>query len=102
MVILQAAIGIVVWSGILFPPALAIYALFKWRGGWRFAAALPVVVAAAFFAPLIPDWLHDPSAHGLWGLLFLPLAMLLAVYSGVVLIFWRRKHKPAASASTQR
>ncbi|HKE26834.1 MAG TPA: hypothetical protein VKB88_30990 [Bryobacteraceae bacterium] len=85
------ASGLVVWTGILFPPGLAIYALLKWQGKWRLAAAAPVAALAVFFVPLILDWQRDATAVNLWGLLFVPVAMLLAIYSGMVVILYRRE-----------
>ena len=91
MIVVSIAAAAVVWSGIVFPPALAVYALLKWHGWWRFLASAPLVVIVGFFAPLIPAWLRDSPAYSLWGLLFVPLGMLLAVYSGMVLILYRRR-----------
>ena len=91
MLVVNFLIGLVIWSGILFSPALAVYALIKWRGRWRVAAALPLVALLAFFAPMIPAWIRDPTQNNLWGLILMPLAMLLAIYSGVVLILYRRR-----------
>jgi hypothetical protein len=88
--ILGLLIGICIWAGILLPIGMALWGLVKWRGGWRVAAAVPFAVLTAFFAPLINDWRTDPTAHNLWGLVFIPVALVLLVYS-LVVIFMRRR-----------
>ena len=77
--------------GLLFPFVLAIYAGFKWEGRWRIAALIPFVVLVLFFAPMIPDWIRDPTSHNLWGLVFIPIAFLLCIYSTVILVLHRRR-----------
>jgi hypothetical protein len=83
-------LGLCGWGGLLLPVGLAAYGLLKWRGRWRVAASIPLAVLVLFFAPLIADWLHDPAADNLWGLVFIPVGLLLFVYSAVVLVQrWR-------------
>jgi hypothetical protein len=82
--------GLVVWSGIVFPPALAIYALINWRGRWRIAAAVPGAMLVALFAPWMIRLRDNPNST-LWGLVFVPMAMALAIFSGAVLLLYRRK-----------
>jgi hypothetical protein len=55
---------------------------------------VPLAVLVLFFAPLLADWRHDPTAHNLWGLLFIPVGLLLFLYSVVLLVLrWRmRRH----------
>jgi hypothetical protein len=60
------------------------------------ASAIPLLVLMAFFAPLVTDWMKDGSSHNLWGLVFIPLSMILSAYSGVVVLLHRKR---AASAS---
>ncbi len=82
--VILAPVAILVWGAILFPIASGIYGLIKWRGSWRVASAVPVLTALLFLAPIL--------AHpgGWWGLVFLPVTMLLSVYSGVVVLLHRR------------
>jgi hypothetical protein len=69
---------------ILFPIVSSIYGLIKWRGSWRLASAIPLLVLFLFFAPLLrypQNW---------WALAFIPLTILLSAYSGVVVLLHRR------------
>lgn len=49
-----AGIGVPLWS------------LWKWRGGWRIAAAVPVAVMGFVVLRIIVDTAHDPTSHNLW------------------------------------
>jgi hypothetical protein len=91
-------VALIVWGAILFPVISSIYGLIKWRGGWRMASAIPLLVLVAFFAPLVPDWMKDGTSHNLWGLVFIPLSMILSAYSGVVVLLHRKR---ASAASVQ-
>lgn len=93
--VILAPVALIVWGGILFPIAAAIYGLIKWRGAWRLASAIPILVLFMFFAPLLADWRTDPTAHNLWGLIFIPLTMMLSAYSGVVVLLHRKRGRPA-------
>jgi hypothetical protein len=81
------------WGGFVLPLGMAVYGLLKWRGRWKVAASVPLVVLVLFFAPLVADWQHDPTANNLWGIVFIPVGLLLFVYSSVVLVLrWRAVH----------
>jgi hypothetical protein len=79
--------------GLLFPFVLAFYAGFKWRGAWRIAALVPLGVLLVFFAPMVFDWMGDPTSHNLWGLVFIPISMLLCVYSVVLFLLHRKAER---------
>ena len=89
--VILAPVALLIWGGTLFPIVAAIYGLIKWRGGWRVASAVPLAVLVIFFVPMIRDWMTDPTAHNLWGLVFIPLTMMLSAYSGVVVLLHRRR-----------
>ena len=76
--------------GLLFPFWLAFYGGFKWRGRWRIAALAPLGVLFLFFAPMVFDWMDDPTSHNLWGLVFIPISFLLCIYSAVVFLMHRK------------
>jgi hypothetical protein len=77
--------------GVLIPPVLMalvlacigapVWALWKWRGGWRLAAAIPVAVMAFVIGRIIVDTSRDPTSHNLW-----PLEIIMSGAAGVGLI----------------
>ena len=85
-------LGLILWGAILFPIIASLYGLIKWRGSWRWVSTVPLIVLAGFFAPIIFDWMHDASSHSLWGLVFIPLTMMLSAYSGVVVLLHKKKY----------
>jgi len=54
LVLLVASIGGPIW------------ALRKWRGGWRVAAALPLAAMAFVVLRIVVDVARDPTSHNLW------------------------------------
>jgi hypothetical protein len=56
-----AVLGLLVGS--VVAPA---WALWKWRGGWRLAAALPAGVIGFVILRIIVDTARDPTSHNLW------------------------------------
>ncbi len=86
-------VGLAIPVGILLPFRLAYCALFKWSGGWRLAGILPLFMLVAFFAPLTANWARDPTSDNLWGLIFIPIGLLICLYSLVVILMHRRHLK---------
>jgi len=66
-------------------PTLAVWLSVKWsrawRGGWRAAALLPVIVLGAWTVTLFLSW---PDEHTLWPFELLVLGVPLAVYILIV------------------
>ena len=56
-----AMLGLLV--GGLAAPA---WALWKWRGGWRGAAAVPVAILSFVVLRIVVDTARDPTSHNLW------------------------------------
>jgi hypothetical protein len=56
-----AVLGLLVGSA-----AAPAWALWKWRGGWRLAAALPAGVIGFVILRIIIDTARDPTSHNLW------------------------------------
>jgi hypothetical protein len=54
LVLLVAGIGIPLWS------------VWKWRGGWKIAAAIPAAVIAFAVLRILVDTARDPTSHNLW------------------------------------
>lgn len=47
---------------------LEVWALLRWRGGWRIAAAIPLLVVGAWSARIVFEVTRDPTSHNLWPL----------------------------------
>lgn len=56
-----AALGLLV-GGVAAPA----WAVWKWRGGWRTAAAVPALVMAFVVLRIVFDVARDPTSHNLW------------------------------------
>ncbi|MDN5781581.1 MAG: hypothetical protein L0H23_06095, partial [Luteimonas sp.] len=65
--------------------ALPAWALWRWRGGWRLAAAVPAALVAFVVLRIVLGVVFDPSSHNMW-----PFEMLMAggVASVLVLALW--------------
>lgn len=60
------AIFIVVIGILLASIGGPLWAFFRWKGGWRVAAAVPLVVMAATIGRIAIDVSLDPTSHNLW------------------------------------
>lgn len=56
LALLLTGIGVPLWSA------------WKWRGGWRIAAAVPIVVVGFVVLRILIDTARDPTSHNLWPL----------------------------------
>ena len=50
----------------LFGLLAALWGLWRWRGGWRVAAALPALAMGFVILRIIVDGMRDPTSHNLW------------------------------------
>jgi hypothetical protein len=73
-----AALGI---GGVAAP----LWAIRRWRGGWRVAAAVPVVMMGFVVLRIIVDTAGDPTSHNLWPFEILQVGVLSLVVIGVLL-----------------
>lgn len=69
LILIMFATGI---FGIVAP----IWALRRWRGGWRVAAIVPAALMAFVILRLVVDLTYDPTSHNLWPLELLPSGAL--------------------------
>ena len=77
-----AVLGLLVGS--VAAPA---WGLWKWRGGWRVAAAVPAAVIAFVILRIIIDTARDPTSHNLWPFEILIYGSLsLAAMGGLALV----------------
>jgi len=90
MIVLGWFVGVCFMADVLFPPCLAIYALFRWRGGWRIAAAVPLAVAA----PAAVLFLRSQGSTSPARLLYVALSLVLCAYSGILLMKYINRKPP--------
>ncbi|MGB9458218.1 MAG: hypothetical protein WCB12_19370 [Bryobacteraceae bacterium] len=96
MRVLGWLVGLCIWADVLLPPGLAIYALLRWRGGWRIAAAMPLLVVIPAAVSFYQSRRGGGPVSSLSILLYVLLALALCSYSVVVLILYlRRKPRPS-------
>lgn len=50
----------------LFGTLAPAWGLWRWRGGWRIAAAVPAAVMAFVVLRIVIDGMRDPTSHNLW------------------------------------
>ena len=72
-----------------------VWALWKWRGGWRLAAVVPVAVMAFVVGRIVVDTSRDPTSHNLW-----PFEIIL--YSGAAGRRPDRRARPRAPLHRRR
>jgi hypothetical protein len=96
MTVLRWLVALCFAVDVLFPPFLAGWALIRWRGRWRNAAAVPLLVvvpAALSFLHFRSGWV---AAGSVWPLLYVLLALALSAYSAVVLSLYSNRKPPRA------
>lgn len=64
-----------------------LWGLWKWRGGWRIAAAVPAVVMAFVILRIVVDTARDPASHNLWPFEILMWGGASAVFMGALALF---------------
>jgi hypothetical protein len=65
----------------------AVTALWRWRGGWRWVAGLPLLYVIAVGLKIFVEVSADPTAHNLWPFEVLGAALLAgAVLAGLWLL----------------
>jgi hypothetical protein len=91
---LQWVVAFCFFADVLFPPCLAIYALMRWRGRWRIAAAAPLLVtvpAAVSFWHVRRGWAGSAPMSLL---LYVLVALALSAYSAAVLTLYCNRKPP--------
>ncbi len=82
------ALGI---AGVLAP----VWALRRWRGGWRVAAAVPAAMMAFVVLRIVFGVAIDPTSHNLWPFEILQVGVLSLVVIGVLLAARKLTGAPA-------
>jgi hypothetical protein len=65
------------------------WALWKWRGGWRKAAVLPVVAMAFVALRIVFDTARDPTSHNLWPFEILMFGLASVVFMAALALVRR-------------
>jgi hypothetical protein len=66
------------------------WALWRWRGGWRLAAAVPAAMMGFVVLRVMVDTAADPTSHNLWPFEVLQVGVVSLVLLGIVsLVRWR-------------
>jgi hypothetical protein len=96
MTVLRWLVALCFFADVLFPPCLAVYALIRWRGRWRNAAAAPLLVVVPAAVTFL-HFRHGGAASGsIWLLLYVPLTLVLCTYSAGVLLLYSKRKPPRA------
>jgi hypothetical protein len=66
--------------------ALPLWLCWRWRGGWRFAAAMPVALMAFAVLRFEIEVTRDPTSHNLWPLELLLFALVSLSASAALLM----------------
>jgi hypothetical protein len=77
--------GGVLISGFVLPA----WALWKWQGGWRVAAAVPAALMAFVVLRIVWDTARDPTAHNLWPFEILIFGAVALAVMGALLVAQR-------------
>jgi hypothetical protein len=83
--LLMGALGV---AGVLVP----LWSVWKWRGGWRIAAAIPAAVVVFVVLRILIDTARDPTSHNLWPFEVLMVGTGALLCIGVLKLlrrFWR-------------
>lgn len=80
------AIGLTVCTIGLLGVALPFWALRRWHGGWRVAAAVPAATMLFVVMRIAVGVSIDPTSHNLWPFEVLQTALLSAAVVGVLML----------------
>lgn len=87
--IFTAAMTIIAAALFLGAIILPIIALKRWRGPWRFAAGLPLLVLLALAAIISISIMRDPTAHNLWPFELVVWGVASLIYLGALALLRR-------------
>ena len=72
-------------AGIVLP----LWSVWKWRGGWRIAAALPAAAMGFVVLRILIGTAVDPTSHNLWPFEILQVGVVGLVVIGVLAVVRR-------------
>jgi hypothetical protein len=79
LALLVAGISVPLWS------------VWKWRGGWRMAAAVPACAILFVVAQIVLDTASDPTSHNLWPFEILQVGVTSLLFVGLLKLMRRFK-----------
>lgn len=85
----MAGFVLVVLGLLLAGTAGPAWAVWKWRGGWRIAAAMPGIVMAFVIVRILVGTTRDPTSHNLWPFEILMAGGASAIVMGVLALLKR-------------
>jgi hypothetical protein len=70
--------GFMLFVAALFIAGIAVplWSVWKWRGGWKIAAAVPAAIILFVVARIVIDTARDPTSHNLWPFEILEFGLL--------------------------
>lgn len=70
--------------------AVPLWSVWKWRGGWRLAAAVPAALIGFVVLRIIVDTSRDPTSHNLWPFEILQFGTVALIAIGIMKFIRRR------------
>src|SRR5688572_5215283 len=78
LVVLTLGIGLAVFG---------VRALVRWRGGWRWAALVPLLLLLGVVLNIAVDIRTDPTAHNLWPFEVLAMVVIASAVLGLIELY---------------
>jgi hypothetical protein len=70
--------------------AVPLWSVYKWRGGWRLAAAVPAALIGFVVLRIVVDTARDPTSHNLWPFEVLEFGAVALTAIGILKFIRRR------------
>jgi hypothetical protein len=64
--------------------AVPLWSVWKWRGAWRIAAAVPACAVLFVVLRIVVDTARDPTSHNLWPFELLQVGIVALLIVGVL------------------
>ncbi|HEX5475150.1 MAG TPA: hypothetical protein VFX12_10850, partial [Vicinamibacterales bacterium] len=91
----MAAVAFLLVGGLGWPA----WGLWKWRGGWRGAAAIPAVIEGFTLVRIMAGVAIDPTSHNLWPFeLAIAGVASVAIMAGLAVARWTVRPKGPRTA----
>jgi hypothetical protein len=91
--LLMSAFMLGVLGLLLVGAGAPLWGVWKWRGGWRIAAAVPAFMMAFVIGRIVVDTARDPTSHNLWPFEILMWGGASTVVMGVLALLRWLSHR---------